>query len=78
MGTIKDLITSLITPNKASNTILIEICEWISSPILRRTDCRAWKLSPNNGFSVKSFYKFVIDWGKLCRITPTIFLCFCP
>lgn len=37
-----------------------------------------WRLMANSRFSIRSFYRFLIDGNLWCRTTPTILKSFCP
>lgn len=67
--------------------LLPTICGWIRLWLIAKVeyfpracghDKEFWKLTSEGSSSVQSFYRFLINRGKRCRVTPIIFKCFVP
>ena len=77
MGTFKDVLAAFMIASHGSRSLLNAIWDMILTAPGDRKDKHIWKLTSNSRFSVPFFYRFLIDSGKLCRITLIILKCFC-
>ncbi|XP_039146809.1 uncharacterized protein LOC120284053 [Dioscorea cayenensis subsp. rotundata] len=77
-ATVRDMLLELPSAAMRRDPLLIELSSRITSGFGDIPDHKSWKLTSDGSFSVKSFYKFLIDRGLRCSITPVIFKRFVP
>ncbi|XP_039120732.1 uncharacterized protein LOC120257303 [Dioscorea cayenensis subsp. rotundata] len=77
--TIKEILGNLLSGDMSQDPLLIAARSNLSpSSGTGDQDQKSWKLTVDGFFTVKSFYRFLIDRGKRCKITPLILECFVP
>ncbi|XP_039136185.1 uncharacterized protein LOC120273588 [Dioscorea cayenensis subsp. rotundata] len=77
-ATVREVIWDLPSDAMRTDPVLCSTLSKIQSATREQPDKKTWKLSANGSFFVKSFYKFLIDRGLRCEVTPIIFKGFVP
>lgn len=76
--TVRDIILDLPTVDMRVDPVLTAVRSRINSANVDDSDRKAWKLTADSTFTVRSFYRFLIDRGLRFSVTLVIFKYFIP
>ncbi|KAH7660832.1 Reverse transcriptase zinc-binding domain-containing protein [Dioscorea alata] len=76
--TVREVLTGSLTGGLGLDLSLASVRSRLISTVGDCPDSKRWKLTQDGSFPVRSFYRFLIDRGLRCNITPVIFKCPVP